>query len=237
MTQRTRSGYTLTIGGCLIAIAAIAVVSSGYTHAPLPSKSNVAAPDMNSGANGLKGSLEDDEKKTQPYFLTMSWGDDLPDSAVWEGKFGADSVRIRIVPATTSLGVDWANALSKDPAKYSGHLVAKIIVLEDRSVDELGLRGFDTGYLWVGQRGKNAADGLGAAIYTIKPNGTAHREAYMDITGKCAAVHRGPMAKVRLEPYCSGPVSFNARAGPPMLAAGQGLWVTCTGGCCEVKPR
>ena len=202
------------------------------------------------GANGIKGSLEDDERLTQNYWLTLGWGDDLPDSSVWEGTFGDDAVRIRLVPATTSPLVTWSKGLSSNPAEYSGHLVMKIIVLEDRSVKELGLKGLETGYLWIGQRGKKNSDGQGAAIYTLKPNGKVQRAAKMEITGFCKEDHGGrAMAKVRADTDCTGtlpPVGsaasssaniarpFNTRAGPA-AAFGQGLWVTCTGGCCEVK--
>jgi hypothetical protein len=207
------------------------------------------APDQR-GANGIKGSLEDDEKLTQNYWLTLGWGDDLPDSAVWEGTFGDDAVRIRLVPATTSPLVTWSKGLSSNPAEYSGHLVLKIIVLEDRSVKELGLKGLETGYLWIGERGKKNNDGRGAAIYTLKPNGKVQRAAKMEITGYCAENHGGrAMAKVRADTDCTQPLPppgsaasssasvahpFHTRAGPAP-AFGQGLWVTCTGGCCEVR--
>lgn len=202
-------------------------------------------------AKGIKGSLEDDEKVTQNYWLTLGWGDDFPDSAAWEGEFGGSDVRIRIVPAVTSPQVTWSKALSGDPSVYAGHIVMKIIVLEDRAVPELGLKGLDIGYLWIGQRGRGNSDGLGAAIYTIKPNGKAHKEKNMEITGFCKEDHGGrAMAYVRADDKCRDPlppptaasssafrpVPFKTRAGPIALPLGQGLWVTCTGGCCEVKP-
>ncbi|HEX6573856.1 MAG TPA: hypothetical protein VF042_02705 [Gemmatimonadaceae bacterium] len=202
------------------------------------------------GAKGIKGSLEDDEKVTQGYWLTLGWGDDLPDSAAWEGNFGEDDVRIRLVPASTSPLVTWSNALSSDPATYSGHLVMKIVVLEDRRVKELKLDGLETGYLWIGQRGKGNADSAGAAIYTIKNNGKVKLATKMDIVGFCKEDHGGrPMAYVRADDKCKEKLppggarssslfsSFKTRSGPAPLAVGQGLWVTCTGGCCEVKAQ
>lgn len=202
------------------------------------------------GAQGIKGSLEDDEKVTQNYFLTLGWGDDLPDSAVWEGPWGTDDVRIRLVPASTSPVVAWGNALATDPAKYSGHLVMKIIVLEDRAVADLGLSGLETGYLWIGKRGKNNEKKQGAAIYTLKPNGKAKLAKEMAIVGMCREDHQGrAMAHARPPGQCTEPIppaalqashgslalsSFRTRAGPEPVIP-QGLWVTCPGGCCEVS--
>ena len=200
------------------------------------------------GAKGIKGSLEDNEKVTQDYFLRLGWGDDLPDSAVWEGAWGASDTRIRLVPATTSPVVAWGNALSTDTAKYSGHLVMKIIVLEDKEVANLGLKGLETGYLWVGKRpGKPN----GAAIYTIKPNGKVKLAMEMNISGMCKEDHGGrAMAYAREPGKCKDPIppaasssaggfasfsSYRMRAGPSPLVGRLGLWVTCTGGCCEVS--
>jgi hypothetical protein len=203
------------------------------------------------GAKGIKGSLEDDEKATQKYFLTLGWGDDLPDSAVWEGPWGANDVMIRLVPASTSPVVAWGDALTSDSAKYSGHLVMKIIVLEDKEVRNLGLKGLETGYLWIGQRGKGNSRGLGAAIYTIKPNGKPDLAMEMVISGMCKEDHGGrAMAYAREPGKCKDPIppaaassaggfasfsSYRMRAGPPPLVGRLGLWVTCTGGCCEVS--
>ena len=200
------------------------------------------------GAKGIKGSLEDDEKATQTYFLTLGWGDDLADSAVWEGPWGASDTRIRLVPARTSPVVEWGDALSSDPVKYSGHLVMKIIVLEDKDVPNLGLKGLETGYLWIGKR---PGKGNGAAIYTIKPNGKVKLAMEMVISGMCREDHGGrAMAYAREPDKCKDPIppaatssagglasfsSFRMRAGPPPLVGRLGLWVTCTGGCCEVS--
>jgi hypothetical protein len=202
-------------------------------------------------AKGLKGSLEDNETETQKYFLTLGWGDDLPDSAVWEGPWGASDTRIRLVPATTSPVVAWGDALSSNPAKYTGHLVMKIIVLEDKDVPNLGLKGLDTGYLWIGQRGNGNGKGNGAAIYTIKPNGKVKLAMEMQISGICKEDHGGrAMAYARDPDKCKDSIppsavssaggfasfsSYRMRAGPAPLVGRLGLWVTCSGGCCEVS--
>jgi hypothetical protein len=228
-----------------------AQTSANVQAAPQPLMMQMAHGAIERGEKGIKGSLEDDEKVTQNYWLTLGWGDDLPDSAVWEGTYGDDNVRIRLVPATTSPLVTWSKGLSSNPAEYSGHLVLKIIVLEDRDVKELGLKGLETGYLWIGQRGKGNSSGQGAAIYTLKNNGKAQRtNAKLEIAGYCKEDHGNrPMAKVRPDTDCTNPLPppgstgasaatvahpFHTRAGPAPLF-GQGLWVTCTGGCCEVK--
>ena len=263
MTQHRMRRAAVAISAFTSAAIAIVVGASCMPYTPATTKSpanvgahagNVQANAMVSvderGSKGIKGSLEDDEKVTQKYFLTLGWGDDLPDADVWEGPWGKDDVMIRLVPATTSPIVSWSNALSTDPAKYSGHLVMKIIVLEDRKVDNLGLEGLETGYLWIGQREKNNSKGLGAAIYTLKPNGKAKLVREMAIGGYCLdPTHGGrPRARARAPGDCTGPFppgvtqssggtasfsTFRTRAGPSPLVPRRGLWVTCPGGCCE----
>lgn len=203
------------------------------------------------GAEGIKGSLEDDEQVTQKYSLTLGWGDDQADSTVWEGKFGQNDTMIRLVPAVTSPTVEWSKAMTGNPLTYSGHLVLKIVVLEEKDVPELGLKALDIAYLWIGKRGRGNSEGQGAAIYTIKPNGKVKLEKKLLISGMCYEDHGGrAMAHARPEKQCNKPLAFmsnsegtsiaaapfKTRRGPALDAAGLGLWVTCMGGCCEVRP-
>jgi len=248
MTEHRMKMAAVKIATCAVAVTAIAGVTSCYPAAPpQPVDGSTGR-----GAGGIKGDLDTDEKVTQRYFLTLGWGDDLPDSAVWEGSWGPDNVQIRLVPASTSPVVAWENALSTDPATYSGHLVLKIIVLENKRVNDLGLGGLETGYLWIGKyRDKNNQMKQGAAIYTLMPNGKAMLAKEMIVNGKCAENHGGrAMAKARPVGECKDKIpmtslrnpsgtasfsSFRTRAGPAMPAPAQGLWVTCPGGCCEAS--
>lgn len=247
MTEHRMRRAVVTIATCTVAAISIAGSISCYPAAP----PQPVGGGEGRGAAGIKGNLETDEKVTQRYFLTLGWGDDLPDSATWEGPWGPDNVSVRLVPASTSPLVKWEDALSTDPATYSGHLVLKIIVLENRRVNDLGLGGLETGYLWIGKYPKGSQMKQGAAIYTLTPNGKAMLAKEMIINGKCREDHGGrAMAHARAVGFCKGglpPVplnsssgtasfsSFRTRAGPAMAVLPQGLWVTCPGGCCEVS--
>ncbi len=252
MNERTTGRRSVTVWACaiLVAVMAIGTAATSSVAAPPAMRMN-SAKSLEKADAGLPGSLEDNDGLTQSYFLNLGWADGL-DSGSWEGPYGPNDVKIRVVAANPSPSNVWYDAINPGTKKYSGHLVMKIIVLDSRNLPELGLNSGDVGFLWIGKRGNGNANGQGAAIYTVKPNGKgAKRVKNMIVTGRCRRDHGDrPMAMVRAGDECTEPIgvdaaaaaandvvfpAFRTRAGPAPLVAGSGLWVTCTGGCCEVR--
>jgi hypothetical protein len=196
------------------------------------------------GKSGLKGKPEDNPAETRKYLQSLAWGDDYATDQIVETVYtwGNNSAMIRIVPMTSSNMVSWQSALGMGAEPGDGYFVAKIYNLEDKSIGPLGLGKLGTGYLWVGA----IKDGRGAAIYSIRNNGTIEgNPKKLPLGGFCAGQH--PDARVELTDgkKCPGPFApirsastnstFMFASFKQMIFAGGGLWVSCLGGCCEVQ--
>ena len=105
------------------------------------------------GNSGLKGRPDANPSETRKYLQSLGWGDDYPADAVVDTlyEWGANAVRVRIVPMRAANQVDWKKALGIGGPGGNGHFVAKIYNLEEKDIDPLGLEKLGTGYLWIGE--------------------------------------------------------------------------------------
>lgn len=209
-------------------------------HPPPPAPVvNQAKPDK-----GMTGNPITDRTATRNYLLSLAWGDNLPDDQVVEAqvKWGNNTGTIRIVPSVTANAVNWQTALRTGP----GYFVAKIYNLENRPLGPFGLGALETGYLWVGEIGPNRR---GVKIYTFQNDGVVTpKGADLSLAGYCADGHSVPSVRLR-PPVCDPPTATSAQRtgaspGPRFILASEtsaavtrfasGLWVSCSGGCCEV---
>ncbi len=197
---------------------------------------------------GLKGKPGDNPAETRKHLLSLGWGDDYQTNAIvndvavdWGD---GNSATIRVVPMTHANQVSWQAALA---AGGNGYFVAKIYNLDDKPIPALGLGKLGTGYLWIGE----TRSGRGAAIYSIKNNGTVENQPkevalggycqnnqHFDSRVELTDGHKCPGPFVPLARAASGMSMFSLasmRDSPPWI--GGGLWVTCLGGCCEVVPK
>ncbi len=198
---------------------------------------------------GMKGRPGKDANETRNYLLSLGWGDNYPDSLIVETQFdnGGGTALIRIVPNDNANTISWQEALGAGVPPGNGYFVAKIYNLEDKAINALGLDKLGTGYLWVGEISDTER---GAAIYTVKNNGTIKASKTLKLGGYCPN-EQHPFGKVELTDghKCTGPfksltagISQAAQIVPVSLVAmqgksGPGLWVSCSGGCCEVSAQ
>lgn len=200
---------------------------------------------------GYAGYPTQNDEATRRYLMSIRWASDLPPGDVVDSALIDNDNQprnIRIVPSDSAFRVDWDKAIS---GTGNGYFVAKIYNRENAAIAALGIPANETGYLWVGK----LADGEGGvAIVTVKNNGKARIAKKLTWDNFCEESH--PRSRVELtegkkcDPRPAGKTSA-ARPAAVMLAsnvgpaasssssflAGLGLWITCSGGCCEVKVR
>lgn len=189
---------------------------------------------------GIPGRPEDNSQVTKTYLLALPWADSVPyASAEFTVGSGSDVARVRVVPAMGAHEVSWKTSLGKGVAGGNGHFVAAIHNLDGKNIPRLGMQKSDAvGYLWIGQR---PLVGRGAAVYVLPRTGRVIRRRNLRIVGFCAGQHPGPKVRSTWGKDCPGPFGGPSRAVRLAQAADssggpdQGLWVTCRGGCCEVR--
>jgi hypothetical protein len=199
------------------------------------------------GPVGLKGKPEDSQKAARAYLSSQKYGDNLPDSQTVYTQFAwsSDFATIKVVPVSNAHRISWQSALTDGG---DGYFVAKIYNIDNKDVAPLGLRQGAVGYLWVGA----LADGTrGAAIYSVGKDGVIQdNPKKLELGGFCAGQHGYAAARFTNGDKCTGSFtqapSATASIPHPMymlasttmmpaMAAGSGLWVSCLGGCCEVR--
>lgn len=245
MTNTTRWEGTALKGLAAFTLMILAASACGPAAEPPPPPPPPPPPMVGSDKpdNGMAGIPGVDRTATRNYLLSLGWGDNLPDSQVVEAQltWGNNSGTVRIVPAVTANSVSWQSALGGGP----GHFVAKIYNLENKPLGPFGLGPLEDGYLWIGEISTNQR---GVAIYTVKNSGVAVRAPVnLTLAGYCQEPHAVPSVKLQ-EPRCppigdaaqqtgasNGPRIFLASATSAAVSqGGRGLWVSCSGGCCEV---
>lgn len=199
------------------------------------------------GNPGLHGRPGDNPIATRNYLLALGWGDNLPDSQIvdtatftWAGN---NSALIRIVPNDTANTVPFDDA-AKKPG--NGYFVAKIYNLDDKPIPALGIGRLGTGYLWVGQIGATDND-RGVAIYSMKNNGQPETvPKILTYLGRCDGQHNYAGVKLTDGNKCGFGAPKTSSTKPRFILAsmtnapppiGGGLWITCSGGCCEVSTQ
>lgn len=191
---------------------------------------------------GMPGRPDSNPSSTNVYLSSLNWLDNLPpdqmvDEVVnWPG----GSARIRIVPSSSTNGVPWQTAVGTG----NGYFVAKIYNVERKQLGPFGLGpSDDVGYLWVGEIGPNRR---GVRIYTVKPGAVTPKGNILTFKGYCPDGHPVPAVQIK-PPDCPAPSPAAPQAGastdPRFILASvtsaaaqgsRGLWIACSGGCCEV---
>ncbi len=188
---------------------------------------------------GRPGRPDDNSAETQKYLETLTWADSVPyASAMFDIASGSETARVKVVPTVGAHQVSWQSALGEGAPGGNGHFVAAIYNLEKKKIPRLGMQASDSvGYLWIGQR---PLVGRGAAIYVFPVKGSVARRKNLPVVGFCAGQHPGPKVRSTEGADCTGPfkqtnpVQLTMAVNRPALAD-QGLWLSCKGGCCEVR--
>ncbi len=197
---------------------------------------------------GIRGNPSDNSAVARTYMTSLKWGDNLADSQTVYTQFvwGSNVATVKIVPVTGANKISWQNALADGG---NGVFVAKIYNVDNRNIGPLGINEGANGYLWIGDLGNGER---GAAIYSIKKDGTIEKNPKkLELGGFCPGQHDYAAVRVTDGTKCKGgftqaqsatasnrPIMMLAsmkHGMPARFAGGGGLWVSCVGGCCEVK--
>ena len=204
---------------------------------------------------GPKGQFGVDSADTQKYlsgldFEIASTGDSIVvkqyTCAVNPSQCPVAGVRLMIIPEASAEQRDWESAMQPNRA---GHVVAMVINVDGMTFQDLGLKSGERAYAWVGQIGPLPTD-RGFAIYKLGPKGLTTNSWFMtkdvshcdnaDLRSKPAVKTAHPMGGspcVKIGGSAAAMASFKstgiATVGANMALGG--LWISCSGGCCEVK--
>jgi len=155
----------------------------------------------------------------------------------------AAGVRLMLIPEAAAEERDWESAMQ--PGR-SGHVVAIVMNVDGATFPDLNLKPGERAYAWVGQIGPNAAD-RGFAIYKLDANGVAtntwfrttdvsHCDNY-DVRSKPAIKTAHPAGGppcVRIKTGTASLASRDMSGGLTGGMVGGSLWISCSGGCCQV---
>jgi hypothetical protein len=160
----------------------------------------------------------------------------------------AAGVRLMFIPEARAYKQDWIKAMTKDK---EGYVAAAVLNVDDKDFEDLGLKPGKLAYAWVGQIGTTTSE-RGFAVYTIDPAGyklatwsfttdvehcdnTAARDKPA-VKGEhptddvCTKILVTDATRGVRAAYAAAPTTLRA------LVGGVGkLWISCDGGCCEVK--
>lgn len=188
------------------------------------------------GNSGLRGKPGDDRAATADYLRSITWADALPYSAAtfYVKSSARDSALIKVVPAIGTQYDPWSNAMS---GGKPGYITARIDNLEHKRIPALNMNADDTGYLWVGARSLATR---GAAIYVLSADGAALRHRNKKFVGYCTGQHDVPRVRSTEGYDCPGGVQSLRKMRMVSMRSmfylgGSGLWISCRGGCCEVR--
>lgn len=208
---------------------------------------------------GLKGEFgKGDGQKTLRYLRHLDFTIESTGDSILTGDFTCKNcttgylkngyIRLMFIPENDAHHVDWADAAEKGGR---GEVVALVINMDIKTLPEIDLPPGGIAYAWVGQI--DAIDTRGFGIYRIdKTTGMrAGMGWWVTATLKHCPdkEHNKPAIKknhpITVPDVCnpiasgtpSGSVSLASTSpGLFMLPPGDGgsLWVSCSGGCCEV---
>jgi hypothetical protein len=204
----------------------------------------------NAAMAGPKGQFGVDGAETLKYlrgldFTISSTGDSNVVTPYACAACQAAGVRLMLVPEAAAQDRDWESAMQ--PGR-SGHVVAIVMNIDAAPFPDLNLKPGDRAYAWVGQIGPNAAD-RGFAIYKLDANGVATNTWFKttdvshcdnsDVRSRPAirTAHKGggkPCARIKTGASLATLASHDMSAGLAGVMAGKSLWISCSGGCCQV---
>ena len=164
----------------------------------------------------------------------------------------ADGVRLMFIPEQGAYKRDWQKAMQKD---YEGYVVAAVLNVDNVAFPDLGLEPGKLAYAWVGQVGTRGDD-RGFAVYRIDPQ-TGLKQATWYLTHDVQwCENTAPRDKPAIKDKHPGSdnctpiktvaqasfgvaVAYAAatRSSGLFLQGAGGLWISCSGGCCEVKQQ
>ena len=157
----------------------------------------------------------------------------------------AAGVRLMLVPEANAAERDWESAMQ--PGR-SGHVVAIVMNMDGVTFPDLNLKPGERAYAWVGQIGTSAAD-RGFAIYKLDANGVATNTWFKttdvshcdnsDVRSKPAikTAHPtggAPCARIKTGASLATLASHNTSSEMTAAMIGGSLWISCSGGCCQV---
>ena len=157
----------------------------------------------------------------------------------------AAGVRLMLIPEAAAEERDWESAMQ--PGR-PGHVVAIVMNVDGVTFPDLNLKPGERAYAWVGQIGQSAAD-RGFAIYKLDANGMATNTWFKTTdVSHCdnIAVRSKPAIKTahpeggppcaRIKTGASLATLASHHTSSEMTAAmiGGSLWISCSGGCCQV---
>ncbi len=258
-TTRISGRSALRIIACitLAAVTAFAGVACRKKGAIAKTDSTPAQPQLLGLEHGLVGYPGANPDKTKAYLQSLHWATDSivngPVScSTGDDCGGASSVNLKILPEANAHLDDISSAFA--PGTIGGFIMAIVINVDSsHKFGPLDLAPHDTAYLWAGS---TKSSGQLFGFYKINgATGQAHGVAraaygaYCPPTGTrtIPAVHV-PMYQCQTQPiYGSASTASTERitsqalyrlASNPIFAATmlhtQGLWISCSLGCCQV---
>jgi hypothetical protein len=150
-----------------------------------------------------------------------------------------------LVPEANAEDRDWESAMQ--PGR-SGHVVAIVMNVDGVTFPDLNLKPGERAYAWVGQIGTSAAD-RGFAIYKLDANGVATNTWFKttdvshcdntDVRSRPAikTAHPAggpPCARIKTGASLAALASRNTSSEMTAAMIGGSLWISCSGGCCQV---
>ena len=205
--------------------------------------------------NGQKGGFGMDGPATLKYLNTLDFTIASVGDSVLVKKYRCttpgntcppDGVRLMFIPEGGAYKRDWQKAMQKD---NEGYVVATVLNVDNVTFTDLGLEPGKLAYAWIGQIGATTAE-RGFAVYRIDVS-TGLKQATWSETSKVShcdnsAYRDKPSVKdkypdgetctpITVAQSIFGPrVAYAATARSAFQVDLSGLWISCTGGCCEV---
>jgi hypothetical protein len=161
------------------------------------------------------------------------------------------AVRLMFVPEKRAHKVKWDDAFTSGKP---GHVIATVINVDGYPFPELGLEPGKFAYAWIGQVSSNPAD-RGFAVYRMNDSTGAREAGPWMLQGsaswcKYTQARDKPRIKEKnthdcdttkvlgsntaVLPVGGGIVRFASNARVTSSAPGGSMWISCSGGCCQI---
>jgi hypothetical protein len=149
-----------------------------------------------------------------------------------------------LIPEAAAEERDWESAMQ--PGR-PGHVVAIVMNVDGVTFPDLNLKPGERAYAWVGQIGSNAAD-RGFAIYKLDASGTATNTWFRTTdVSHCDNIAVRSKPAIKTAHPAGGAPCYRIKTGAAAMLAshntshaltggmvGGSLWISCSGGCCQV---